>query len=41
MKDINVDERFHGPVDDRKYTYEPTYILRGLTDLHLRFTPVD
>jgi len=40
MKDIAVDERFHGTMDDRKYTYEPTFILRGLTDLHLRFTPV-
>ena len=30
---------FTEPADDRKYTYEPTYILRGLTDLHLRFTP--
>jgi cytochrome P450 len=39
MKDIEVDERFHGPADDRRYTYEPTFILRGLTDLHLRFTP--
>lgn len=40
MSDIRLDERFHGPADDPKFTYEPTYILRGLTDLHLRFTPV-
>jgi cytochrome P450 len=40
MKDIEIDERFHGPADDRRLTYEPTYILRGLTDLHLRFTPI-
>lgn len=40
MTDIAIDERFHGPADDRRLTYEPTYILRGLTDLHLRFTPV-
>lgn len=40
MADITVDEEFHGAVDDRRYTYEPTFILRGLTDLHLRFTPV-
>jgi cytochrome P450 len=39
MNDIQVDERFHGTADDPKFTYEPTYILRGLTDLHLRFTP--
>ncbi|MCV7219940.1 cytochrome P450 [Mycolicibacterium elephantis] len=40
MTDIDLDERFHGPPDARRLTYEPTYILRGLTDLHLRFTPV-
>ena len=40
MADITADERFHGPAGDRSYTYEPTFILRGLTDLHLRFTPV-
>lgn len=39
MSDINLDERFHGPAGERKLTYEPTYILRGLTDLHLTFTP--
>ncbi|RDH77333.1 cytochrome P450 [Mycolicibacterium moriokaense] len=39
MRDITLDERFHGPDHDRRLTYEPTYILRGLTDLHLRFTP--
>ncbi|AEV71761.1 cytochrome P450 [Mycolicibacterium rhodesiae NBB3] len=40
MTDIRVDERFHASVDQPEYTYEPTYILRGLTNLHLRFTPV-
>jgi len=38
--EITADERFHGPADDRSFTYEPTYILRGLTALHLRFRPV-
>jgi cytochrome P450 len=40
MKDIEVDERFHGSTDAPTFTYEPTYILRGLTDLHLKFTAV-
>lgn len=40
MKDITVDERFHASVEQPEYTYEPTYILRGLTNLNLRFTPV-
>jgi hypothetical protein len=28
----------HGPANDRRYQYVPTYILRGLTELHLEFT---
>src|SRR5690606_37844364 len=39
MLDIDVDEQRHGPAHARRYTYEPTYILRGLTELHLTFTP--
>jgi cytochrome P450 family 150 subfamily A5 len=37
--DIRINERIHGPVNDRHYQYVPTYILRGLTELHLEFTP--
>lgn len=40
MQDITVDERFHGSVTSPEFTYEPTFILRGLTEVHLRFTPV-
>ncbi|MCV7202641.1 cytochrome P450 [Mycolicibacterium peregrinum] len=40
MADIAIDEEFHGPADDRHYTYEPTFILRGLTDLNITFKPV-
>ncbi|MBU9765921.1 cytochrome P450 [Mycobacterium sp. TNTM28] len=40
MSDIGIDEEFHGPADDRRYNYEPTFILRGLTDLHITFNPV-
>ncbi|KZS76715.1 cytochrome [Mycobacterium kansasii] len=39
MADIAADESKHGPAGDRRYRYEPTYILRGLTELHLTFTP--
>lgn len=39
MADIGIDETEHGPADARRYTYEPTYILRGLNQLHLTFTP--
>ncbi|MGP2442716.1 cytochrome P450 [Streptomyces sp. JW3] len=39
--DIRISERVHGPRTDRRYRYLPTYILRGLTQLHLEFTPVE
>jgi cytochrome P450 family 150 subfamily A5 len=35
--DIKISERAHGPASDRRYQYVPTYILRGLTELHLEF----
>jgi cytochrome P450 family 150 subfamily A5 len=36
--DIRIAEDKHGPADDRRYQYVPTFILRGLTELHLEFT---
>jgi cytochrome P450 len=39
MSDITISETQHGPADERRYTFEPTYILRGLSELHLTFTP--
>jgi cytochrome P450 len=39
MSDITISETQHGPADGRRYTFEPTYILRGLSELHLTFTP--
>lgn len=40
MKDIRISEAEHGPAGARRYDYDPTFILRGLTRLHLEFTPV-
>jgi cytochrome P450 len=40
MANIRVSESEHGPPDDRRYTYTPIYLLRGLEELHLEFTPV-
>jgi len=37
MADITIDEDHHGPAGARRYNYEPTFVLRGLTDLHIRF----
>ncbi|SCX24026.1 cytochrome P450 [Mycolicibacterium fluoranthenivorans] len=36
---IDIDTNRHGEVDSRRFDYVPTYILRGLTDLHLVVTP--
>ena len=40
-RNIRLSEEHHGPPDDRHFTYEPTWILRGLTNLHLEFDPVE
>jgi hypothetical protein len=40
LGDIEIAEAFHGPADDRNYEYAPTYILRGLQNLHLEFAPL-
>ncbi len=40
MQDIRLSEEHHGPPGDRRFAYEPTWVLRGLADLHLEFTPV-
>jgi cytochrome P450 len=40
MRDIAINEAVHGPAGNRHYSYEPTFLLRGLTELHIEFTPV-
>jgi cytochrome P450 len=40
MRDITINETVHGPADGRHYKYEPTFLLRGLTELHIEFSPV-
>ena len=37
MRDIRLDEAHHGPPTDRRFSYEPTWVLRGLSSLHLTF----
>ncbi|GLP74804.1 cytochrome P450 [Mycobacterium antarcticum] len=37
MRNIRIDDTVHGTVDDRRYSYEPTFLLRGLTELHIEF----
>ncbi|EJL21162.1 cytochrome P450 [Novosphingobium sp. AP12] len=36
---ITLDEAHHGPAGARRVSYEPSYIIRGLADLHVKFTP--
>lgn len=37
--DIRISEAMHGPAEARRYEYVPTFILRGLRQLHLELTP--
>jgi cytochrome P450 len=36
---IEISEEHHGPKGKRRWSYMPTYMFRGLTDLFLTFTP--
>ncbi len=36
---IRISDRAHGPADARRYRYLRTFILRGLTRLHVEYTP--
>ncbi|MCB2077612.1 MAG: cytochrome P450 [Novosphingobium sp.] len=37
--DISLDEAHHGPADARTFDYEPSFIIRGLANLHVKLTP--
>ena len=41
LADIRISEAKHGPPGERRYEYTPIYLMRGLEQLHLEFTPVD
>jgi cytochrome P450 len=40
MSDIAINAERHGPPGARSYTYEPTWQMRGLTNLHLTYNPI-
>jgi cytochrome P450 len=40
-RDIRLSDEHHGAPGARRFDYEPTWILRGLSSLHLEFTPVE
>ncbi len=39
--DISLADTQHGPEGERHFDYDPTFIVRGLSNLHLVLTPVD
>jgi cytochrome P450 len=39
MQDFQISEVSHGPVGDRSYRYDPSFLLRGLSELNIEFTP--
>jgi cytochrome P450 len=36
---IDIDDSKHGPKGARRLNYEPSFIIRGLSELHLKLTP--
>jgi hypothetical protein len=40
MADIRICEAEHRPAGARRFAYAPTYLLRGVTALHLEYTPI-
>lgn len=40
-RDFTISEAKHGLPSNRQYHYEPTFLLRGLTELHIEFTSVE
>ncbi len=41
MRDIRLSEEHHGPPSARHFDYEPTWVLRGLHELHIEWTPAE
>jgi cytochrome P450 len=41
MRDIRLSEEHHGPPTARVFRYEPTWVLRGLSELHLEFSSIE
>lgn len=40
-RDLSISQAKHGPLGQRLYRYESTFLLRGLTELHIEFIPVN
>ncbi|MGW5381561.1 cytochrome P450 [Nocardia sp. NPDC003963] len=40
IADLRIDRTRHGPPGARNYRYEPTFVMRGLSELHVEFDTV-
>jgi cytochrome P450 len=40
-RDLQLSEEHHGPATARRFEYEPTWVLRGLRQIHIEFTLAD
>ena len=40
-RDLRLSEEHHGPASARHFEYEPTWVLRGLRQIHVEFTRAD
>jgi cytochrome P450 len=40
VHEISIDEDHHGPAESRTYSYENPFLLRGISELHITFRPV-
>ena len=40
IENIRISEEHHGPANDRRFAFDPIYINRGLSELHLEFDVV-
>ena len=40
-RNIRLSEEHHGPAGARRFSYEPTWILRGLNKIHLEFDAIE
>jgi hypothetical protein len=39
-REITISDVKHRPANDWRYRYASTFLLRGLTELHVEFAPV-
>ena len=37
--DIRISDVYHPPTEAHRYTYDSTHLMRGVTELHIEFTP--